>query len=73
MLFVFDVQVFQGGNEGLCLEASSCPSDHWGVADSTVCSNGNNIAPQGGPYMAHLVHSLCHTTHMEPPAEVNAV
>lgn len=73
MFFVFDVQVLQGCNEGLCLEASSCPSHYWGVADSTVRSNGNNIAPQGGPYMAHFVHSLGHTTHVEPPAEVNAV
>ena len=73
MLLVFDVQVFQGRDEGLSLEASGCPSHHWSVADSTVCSNGDNGAPQGGPHVAHLVHSLGHTTYMEPPAEVNAV
>lgn len=73
MLLVFDVQVFQGRDEGLSLEASGCPSHHWSVADSAVCSDGDNVAPQGGPHMAHLVHSLGHTTYMEPPAEVNAV
>lgn len=45
VLLVLDVQVFQGGDEGLSLEASGCPGYHWGVADSTVCSNGNNVAP----------------------------
>lgn len=73
MLLVFDVQVFQGRDERLSLEASGCPGHHWGVADSTVCSDGDNVASQGGPHVAHLVHSLGHTTDMEPPAEVNAV
>lgn len=73
MLLVFDVQVFQGRDEGLSLEASGCPGHHWGVADSTVCSDGDNVAPQGRPHVAHLVHSLGYTTDMEPPAEVNAV
>lgn len=73
MLLVLDVQVLQGGDEGLCLEAPGCPGHHGGVAHSTVGSNGNNVAPQGGAHVAHLVYSLRHTTHVEPPAEVNAV
>lgn len=45
MLLVFDIQVFQGRDEGLSLEASGCTSHYWSVADSTVCSDGNNVAP----------------------------
>lgn len=45
MLLVFDIQVFQGRDEGLSLEASGCPSHDGGVADSTVCPDGNNVAP----------------------------
>lgn len=42
---MFDIQVFQSRDEGLSLEASSCPSYYWGVADSTVCADGNDVAP----------------------------
>lgn len=30
------------------------------VADSVSGSDGDNVAPQGGPHVAHLVHSLGH-------------
>lgn len=73
MLLVLHIQVPKRGNEGLRLEASGCPRHHRRVTDGTVCAYGHHVAPQGGPHVASLVHSLGHAAHMEPPAEVDAV
>lgn len=73
MLLVLHIQVLERGNERLCLEPSGCPRDHGRVTDGTVCAYGHHVAPQGGPRVASLVHSLGHAAHVEPPAEVDAV
>lgn len=45
MLLVPDIQVFQGCDEGLGLEASGCPRHHGGVADGAVRPDGNDVTP----------------------------
>ena len=73
MLLVFDVQVLQGGDEGLSLKASCGSCGNRGVADGALGADGCDVAAEGRAQVTRLVTGLGHTAHMKPPAEVDTV
>lgn len=73
MLFVLDVQVFQGGDEGLSLESSGGPRGNRRVADGALRADGGDVAPERRPEVTGFISGLSHTANVETTAEVNAV
>lgn len=73
MLLVLDVQVFQGGHEGLSLKAPGRSRGDGGVADGALGADGDDVAPERRAQVPRLVSGLGYAAHVEAPAEINAV
>lgn len=73
MQLVLDVQVFQGGYEGLSLEAPGRPRGDGRVADGALGADGDDVAPERRAQVSSLVPGLGHAAHVEASAEIDAV
>lgn len=73
MLLVLDVQVFQGGDKRLSLEASGVSRGDGCVADGALGADGDDVAPERRAEVSRLVSGLRYAADVEAAAEINTV
>lgn len=73
VLLVLDVQVFQGGDKRLSLEASGRSRGDGRVADGALGADGDDVAPERRAEVSRLVSGLRYAADVEAAAEINTV